>query len=340
MDEHPRRWKQYQKILFDMDGVITSERQYWTAAALTVMELFFDEELNVAFCEEESELIVQRIFHNDETIKVLKSLGVNTNWDLAYLTFMAAAVQKAEGEPDDEIWEAVFRYFKELDVEAPELYEYVAEVFADLYHYPVDTVRRSGELWRKIQDVFQQWYLGDSLYEEAYGCSIQTGKTGLVHKEQPLLPLEQVDSLLRGLKERGYFLGIGTGRNTREMEGPLKAWDIYDLFDIVVTYDTVEEAQKNCGGLHLAKPHPYVFLKGALGMQYSDRDIAQGIYELKESVLVVGDAGADILAAKQGNMDFAAVLTGVSGEEAYGFFKERGADYILENVLGLDEILE
>ncbi len=346
MDEHSRRWEQkkYQKILFDMDGVITSERQYWTTAALTVFELYYeDEELNIAWCEENAAAVSHRIFNNDETIKVLKALGVNTNWDLAYLTLLAASVKKAEGEPDESLWEAVTDFFYDNGINAPELYDFAAESVCELYNFEFDTVKRSGKLWHNVQDVFQQWYMGDELYECVYHRHLHRGKKGLIREEQLLFPVAEIKQLLRHLKEKGYRLGIGTGRSALEIREPLERWAVRDLFEeeSFVTYDTVEQAQKICADIPLAKPHPYVFLKGALGCGYSDQKIIRGEYDssLMKNILVVGDAGADILAAKAAGMDFAAVLTGVAGKDSYDYFKELHADYILDDVLKLDQVL-
>lgn len=346
MDEHSRRWEQkkYQKILFDMDGVITSERQYWVTAALTVFELFYeDEELNISWCEENAAAVSHRIFNNDETIKVLKALGVNTNWDLAYLTLLAANVKKAEGEAEETIWESVTDFFSDNGINVPDLYDFAAESVCELYNFPFDSVKRLGKLWSSVQDVFQQWYMGDELYECVYGCHPHRGKKGLIGGEQPLFPLREIRRLLENLKEKGYCLGVGTGRSALEIREPLEMWGIRELFDrnSFVTYDTVDAAQKICEGCQLAKPHPYVFLKGALGNDFPDQKIINGEYEASvlENTLVVGDAGADILAAKAAGMDFAAVLTGVSGKDAYDYFKELNADYILDDVLELDKIL-
>ena len=59
--------------------------------------------------------------------------------------------------------------------------------------------------------------------------------------------------------------------------------------------------------------------------------------ELIKSTLVVGDAGADILAAKAMGADFCAVLTGVSGEKARKYFEEQNAEYILSSVINMME---
>ncbi len=51
-----------------------------------------------------------------------------------------------------------------------------------------------------------------------------------------------------------------------------------------------------------------------------------------KKTLVVGDAGADILAAKAMGAGFCAVLTGIQGEKAREYFKSLNAEYILNSV--------
>ena len=46
-----------------------------------------------------------------------------------------------------------------------------------------------------------------------------------------------------------------------------------------------------------------------------------------------------VIAAKAGNMSFAAVLTGVDGKNAYDYFSGMNADVILNSVLELGECL-
>lgn len=88
------------KIIFDMDGVITSEERYWDAAALTVWELLFGaKHLGVQpfggipdFKTDPSpgEIATVRriIFCEDRVIAFFKQQAINSNWDIAYLTFI------------------------------------------------------------------------------------------------------------------------------------------------------------------------------------------------------------------------------------------------------------
>ena len=107
----------------------------------------------------------------------------------------------------------------------------------------------------------------------------------------------------------------------------------------IVTYDEVEAGERAVPGAVLTKPHPYMFLKGTFGAAATDEQLVAGDYDKEplKRTLVVGDAGADILAAHDGGMDFLAVLTGVSGEKARDYFVAEHAEYILGSVCELIE---
>jgi phosphoglycolate phosphatase-like HAD superfamily hydrolase len=57
-------------------------------------------------------------------------------------------------------------------------------------------------------------------------------------------------------------------------------------------------------------------------------------------VLIVGDSLADLLAAREMGCRFAAVLTGLSGQEARSDFEEHDAEYILDHVLDVKDLIE
>lgn len=68
----------YDLLLFDMDGVITSEQAYWTCAALTVYEMrhskahFGTEQVDRSAMLAERERIRREVFLDDSVIALLK----------------------------------------------------------------------------------------------------------------------------------------------------------------------------------------------------------------------------------------------------------------------------
>ena len=83
----------YDTVIFDMDGVITSEQNYWNCAALTVWEYLnynSGQKINATECMQNISKIRSHVFSDDEMISVLKGKGVNSNWDLGYVTVLIA----------------------------------------------------------------------------------------------------------------------------------------------------------------------------------------------------------------------------------------------------------
>ena len=86
----------YDTLIFDMDGVITSENGYWDAASLTVREFltnrFGGEDIDVGYMSQNVKKIRSEVFFEDKLITLLKGMGVNSNWDLGYITVLIALV--------------------------------------------------------------------------------------------------------------------------------------------------------------------------------------------------------------------------------------------------------
>lgn len=327
---------EFDQIIFDMDGVITSESIYWDTAALTAYELLFDyryygkQEIDRQWCRENVAEVADIVFCGGKTIRAVKKLGVNTNWDLAYVVFCISRYL----EPDlchFDAWhfESVCMFIENMTALAPELYKLAEGLAAAAGGRAEGHFARSGTgVWQELYHCFQNWFLG---------CG---GLPGLNELERPLLPLEEIQATLRQLTLCGISLGIGTGRPRAEIEFPIRKWNIARYFDKnhIVTYDEVrcaEEELPEAG--HLAKPNPYVFLKAAMGLDSDNRTVMKCGYpeDQKKKVLVVGDAPSDLLAAQAAGFRFAAVLTGVEGQDARGYFEENGADDILEDMTGL-----
>ncbi len=207
---------------------------------------------------------------------------------------------------------------------------------------------RNTALWHDCRDLFQKWYLGEELYEKTYNRPVMyRPKPGLIHNEEPLLGRENTHQCLTQLKEAGYTLGIATGRPRMEIMTPLQKWDMLSYFEPnrIVTFDEVEEAEKQ---LHrqqimksIGKPHPFPFLRAI----YPEGNVTNlfshdpGSLPDPSKVLVVGDAQADIWAAKQIPCPSAAVLTGAIGPSARQHLEDAEPDLICENLLELTQAL-
>ncbi len=336
--------KNYHTVIFDMDGVITSEQNYWDIAALSVYELLNDKLCygggTVEPCVAEKRADIRgKVFFGDRFITAVKEKGVNSNWDLCYLAFCYLLGGRFTPR-------SMTAHVRESPLGAFGLYDEAGKFAAETLGISFDEAKRNAPLWERCRRIFQEWYLGDRLFEEMYGeRSSEKGKPGMWSAENPLHSLEDTVRLLKTLCESGKTLAIATGRSCFEITAPLKQWDCLKYFDEnrIIGYDYVVSGEKNlrAAGIDaaLTKPCPYVFLKALYGRDYSDISLYNGDYDKNflKGALAVGDAGSDILAAKAMGADFIAVLTGVSGEKARDYFEEAGARYILPSVLHLIE---
>lgn len=336
----------YEYIIFDMDGVITSEENYWDIAALTVYELLnashyygttpFDPVDALKRVKE----IRNDVFFGDKTITLVKERGVNSNWDLGYIVFAYMLSGKCSS------YEEVYNYISSCKLMAFDLYEECAQLLSEKLNLPVEVCRRNEPVWNMCRDAFQEWYFGSEEFEVFYNTKPRCpNKESMEMREIPAVDLSDVLCVLSTLKESGKKLMIATGRSDRDVSNPMKLWDIRKFFepDAIATYTHIMKAEEHFSALGkkvlLTKPEPYIFLKALCRTDYPDEKIVSGEYDksLISKALVVGDAGSDLFAAKRMGADFLAVLTGVSGERARAYFESEKAEYILPSIKGMIE---
>lgn len=332
----------YEYFIFDMDGVITSEQNYWDIAALTVYELLYSkayygkESLSPGELSENVKKIRSLVFSNDKTITLLKERGVNSNWDLGYIMF--SYMLSGGFSSFDAVYSHISQASEKL---AFDIYGECASLLSEALSLPKEACTRNNKMWLLCRDVFQEWYLGSSGFEALYGKrSMSPRKKSMEEREIPVIPLEQIVKTLSALRSSGKKLLIATGRSTREVSFPLDLWDIRRYFEPrgIATYTYIEECEADYAlrgvSLQLTKPEPYIFLKALCGTDYPDEKILSGLYDksLLEKTLIIGDAGSDILAARAMGCDFSAVLTGASGEKARSYFEGLRSEYIFPSV--------
>lgn len=370
-------------ILFDVDGVFLSEERYFDASALTVWEMIYSKQyLELAgddFTPSPEEKIIravrQTVFAKDEVLNFIKSRGINSNWDMVFLTFgyqLIRLCQHVQAYQPAEVArlltnqidrEAVSRLanlaaqhpgfvidfasftpdFAKGPAQKAEMLLYLNVIAKERCGVETEIFSRNSELWKLCQETFQEWYLGDDLVARSIGReTAQTGKKGFLTDEIPIVEPAKARSILKELQAKGLTLGIGTGRPTIETHVPFQELNLLDLFDpnrIVTASHVLEAEQEFPDAAPLSKPHPHCYVRGLIGL---DKPIAEVMrYQLPiqnpDEVLIVGDSLADLLAARAIGCRFAATLTGLSGQEARAKFEQGKADYILDDV---SQILE
>ncbi len=195
-------------IIFDLDGVITSEEAYWDAAGLTLHELYYSPRywhMDAAYDRYipvsgalESRRLSRDIFPETE-ILALKARAINSNWDTCYVTVCLHLLHilRRLGDlsallpmrPWEARWLAVLRaQLAARDMHAQdrpgmnildapvfqgavglELINRIDAYASQALGYAIsDVFSRHSPFWTFCQDIFQAWYLGDQLYLESY----------------------------------------------------------------------------------------------------------------------------------------------------------------------------
>jgi phosphoglycolate phosphatase-like HAD superfamily hydrolase len=196
-------------IIFDLDGVITSEEAYWDTAGLTIHEVLYSPrywnitgltgEYRPVTTAEDSRRLSREIFP-EATIMSLKARMINSNWDTSYVGFCLYLLELLSRTPTpsallplrpwDVSWIGAFRQLlvgidaagvglaalRALDEPVFQDYggfEFInrLDVYASqkLHHTIEGVFARHTPTWKFCRNLFQEWYLGERLFTEQYG---------------------------------------------------------------------------------------------------------------------------------------------------------------------------
>jgi len=338
-------------LIFDLDGVITSETRYWNTARLTVWELIESDRylgLNGYFSDtvrspdrvlQVAEAVIAKSF-----IYQLKSRAVNSNWDLTFFVFCLHLIgilkRFSQLHPDAKL-AALF----ESDSPISDRLQYIGQYLkAERYTASTsDTIIET--FWQQTRSLtgsavldfattFAAQVLGTELpfilgkgelwqlcydnFQDWY-----EGKKGYtLPDDETVLERTRIDDTLQTLTASGrYTLAIATGRPRNEVLQPLTALGLLPYFDPerIVTYDEVLAAESVLAGMgqamKLGKPHPFVLFKAL----YPDEPIENVLARADGGVnrctaAYIGDAASDVVAAKQAGCLSIGVLTGFSAD--------------------------
>ncbi|GCE16467.1 HAD family hydrolase [Dictyobacter kobayashii] len=369
-------------VVFDLDGVITSEEAYWITAGLVLHELAYSPRYwnllgsesyvppaTAEECDEAGHEVLPRA-----VMLGFKARAINSNWDTCYAAVSLCLVDLLARIPDrsslfplqpwDADWIAAFRHAlsqvegdKHISLDSYrlldeplfqnyvgfELFERLNQYASELFGQQVEGVfARYSPFWMLCQELFQESYLGDQLYEqEHHHAPSQQGRYGCIYLEQSILPAETLRSTLQTLREQGYTLGVATGRPGREAIVPLQNYGLYEYFDAahIMTHTEVAQAEEKLlargDSTSLVKPHPYQFLAAA----NPDYQPHQAVPP-RGSFIVIGDTTSDVRGGQAAGALVVAVLTGALTDEARRLLEESQPDFMIPDVTRVPELLQ
>ena len=146
----------FDKIVFDMDGVITSELSYWQSAALGAYDMLLSHQhygvcgLDRKWLRKNYIDIYNTVMCGGRTVKAVKRLGVNTNWDLLYVVFCVSKYINPDlSSPDAAHFHSVCMFIENIDLNAPKLYDALAALAAQSLGKSSDAFKRSGSFFKE-----------------------------------------------------------------------------------------------------------------------------------------------------------------------------------------------
>jgi len=370
-------------ILFDVDGVFLSEERCFDVSAITVAELlsspdFLNCDIDIHFdgnlTENDINKIRRNVFNNDRILNQLKSLGLNSNWDMLFIVFSIHLIDKAKQlKPSlrDQLLDELLFTKETLKEIAKDLtdktinyslpYDVIASfrngkdaIYEDLEVYAKNQLelnntslfKLKSPLWTLAKDIYQEWYLGKALFNQVeYKKDIQDFKKGFIYDEVILKPIEEIQLLLQNLIEAGYQIAIATGRPRTETIIPFQSLGLKSYFkdEHIVTASEVLLAEKQFPQYQpLGKPNPFSYiatLNGNYDDQYERYATKQEDIVNKDEVYIVGDSLADLFSAKKIGATFIGTLTGLKGKAAHSELVANGADYVVEDITKIRKIL-
>ncbi|EGQ1732114.1 HAD family hydrolase [Staphylococcus pseudintermedius] len=369
-------------ILFDVDGVFLDESRCFDVSALTVYELLYSTDYlglksHIDLSQSTDVQITDiraTLFKNDVILNRLKSMGINSNWDMLFVVFSVHFIEclkqiSHEARIDflnsvqfdettlrkvgQQLTNSIINYERPLQfIENGS--EGRSQIYQSLQSYAMTELNVeeatlfdiNSPLWQLAQEIYQEWYLGTALYEEVEQKVAKTDyKRGYIYHEIALAPIEDIKQLLTNLKAAGYQLAIATGRPRTETLVPFETLDLLSYFDdaFIVSASEVLEVESRYPELKpLGKPNPFSYIAAFNGNQkqdYYDYATNQTNRMNPEKVTIVGDSLADLFSAQTVNAQFIGTLTGLKGKSAEAELRAHGAEIIVDNVLDIQKVL-
>lgn len=258
------------KIIFDVDGVLFSEENYFDVSALTIKEWLYDSiyfglptEANLSNVNTRGNISYTRhyIWGQDKLINFIKSKGINSEWDMvhAYLCTVIGLMSKEFFRKSKEKLsivinnerdikkvgqvlmglsipnsEKILEFWKSLlteNVNGLKIFDAFLSEFKQ-YIENVEWMELQNSFWNMHKETFLNIYLGTNLFIKEFGKIPYNGrKEGFMRFDKSLESSDKIKKLFKKLKENGYKIAIATGRKRIETIVPFTENGWLEEFD-------------------------------------------------------------------------------------------------------------
>jgi phosphoglycolate phosphatase-like HAD superfamily hydrolase len=323
-------------VVFDIDGVLIDVSASYREAVRKTARRFL---LGAKNCEE----LPDPLFSLNDLALFKQSGGMNNDWELTARTLSLLFLYIEFNIENMYIPKAPYeKAIKKYDVK--KLASFLKKTKDPLTHlhmkygnikssFVEGCFQNDVKTGNIIKQIFQEIYLGSSLFRTTYGIKPGYWKDkGLINKETLYCDV----SLLEDLAEYN-FLAIATGRPEMEATYSLEKFFIRKYFKEIITLDEILVKEKdilkerNERG-SLSKPNPYMldYIVEKTGGHF-------------QNYIYVGDMPDDMQAAKASKNGYQAVGVSYSSPDPQSRRKvllNAGADYIIDNLAAMRDIID
>ena len=321
-----------------MDGVIIDVSASYRDVVRRTAGLYFQPARG-------SQRLPDPLFELADLAAIKQSGGLNNDWDLTYevISLLASLVDfESPGTREHhDPWSRYREVVGKCDVSS------MADFLRSTDRPLVSLLKQHGRCNDKfvkstyagnvgsgniIKQIFQEIYLGESLFRSTYSLNAETyAGEGFILREKVLIDRK----LLKDLAAENT-LAIATGRPRAEAEYPLKHFQLNRFFSQMLTLDDCLSAEKHIleqegRTVSLSKPDP--FMLDAVVRKYP------GPFD---NCYYIGDMPDDMLAAAASETKFKGIGIVLSAPDRQSLQKDlsaAGADYIIDSFDGLKEII-
>jgi phosphoglycolate phosphatase-like HAD superfamily hydrolase len=330
-------------IVFDMDGVLIDVSGSYRETARKTARLFFDGARGFG-------KLPDPLFPLADLAELKHTGGLNNDWDLTALTLhlLFALVKTPAGPLSANHSPGFEETIRRCDVsDLADFLNASPRPLMDLLdrygrrHNPFVTSCYQGDIdtGNRIKRIFQEIYLGRSLFTVLYGDTLPQGVPvprgyrgeGLIHRETLLM-----DRTILADLSRDHILAIATGRPRAEADFPLDRFDLRKYFQLVITLDDCTREEERIFAergerISLKKPDPYMLdrIPCLIGKGFSE-------------CYYLGDMPDDMQAArsaKTGYRGVGVVLSSADPENLRKALLQAGAEQIINDYAALPGIL-
>jgi HAD superfamily hydrolase (TIGR01548 family) len=322
-------------IVFDMDGVLIDVSGSYRETIRKTARFFFAGAKGF-------ENLPDPLFPLADLASLKQTGGLNNDWDLTALTLhlLFALVKTGAVSSSAENAVAYEEMIRRCDVSNLALFlNTSSRPLTDLLErhgrrnesFVAQCYRGDIGSGNMIKQIFQEIYLGPSLFRKHYGQAPRFWmEEGLIHRETLL-----IDPALLAALARDHILAIATGRPQAEADFPLDRFDLRKYFQTVITLDdSMREEERILAErgkrISLGKPDPYMLDRIPALI---DRKFDQCYY--------LGDMPDDMQAARSSKTGYKGVGVLVSSAEPEILRRDllqAGATHIIDDYTALPRL--